>query len=121
MIYIVVCVLKNLLRQIIAQMFSFGEESSFYGFVSDSLYRAISFLVLPLIAVATFSQHGGIKSMSLYTVIILVVFFALVRLIKGFQIASRDSHYHRGYIFLYFCALEFTPIIIGMKTTENYL
>jgi len=86
-------------------------------FLIDHLYiLSISSLIqLPFILLFTYNQ----AMIFIWISLALLLFFLVLRLIRGFIIGYQQSQFSKSYIFLYLCSLEILPIIWAWKWLLN--
>lgn len=81
---------------------------------------AIGFFLLPVVLGLQFGPDSGFKVLFYLGIgIVLVVY--LMRQFKGGLMALGIKGFNPMYFFLYLCAIEFAPILIGMRVVFNPL
>ncbi|HPF50460.1 MAG TPA: DUF4271 domain-containing protein, partial [Draconibacterium sp.] len=101
---------KRFLYRTIGTLFETGTETGEYLFNMSNYNRTLGIVLIPLVALVSFSPIGNPK-IAVFTGITIVVAFQLLLLQRGVLILLRKQ-FSILYLFLYLCSLEFLPLLL---------
>jgi hypothetical protein len=109
---------KYFLHYLIGAIFGTMEKTREY--LANSFYydTLISILISPVLFLSTFTH----PALSLLLIFFIVLIMITLKIIRGGVIANETEKYSLFQIFLYFCALEFLPVLAIYKLiVEGYI
>jgi len=104
---------KRFLYQTIGTLFETGTETGEYLFNMSNFNRTLGIVLIPLVALVSFSPAGNPRII-VFSGIIIVIAFQLLLLQRGVLILLRKQ-FSILYLFLYLCTLEFLPLLLIYK------
>ncbi len=104
---------KKLLYQTLGLLFETKTETREFIFNVDNTFRALGLVLLPLIALVSFSPAQN-PLFLIITGIVIVLAFYVILLQRGVLILLRKQ-FSIFYLFLYLCTLEFLPLLLIYK------
>ena len=104
---------KRLLYQTIGTLFETRTETGEYLFNMSNFNRSLGIVLIPLVALVSFSPVGNPKIV-VFTGIAIILVFQLLLLQRGVLILLRKQ-FSILYLFLYLCTLEFLPLLLIYK------
>ncbi len=88
-------------------------ETREYLYNADNFRRVAGLILLPMVAVIAFYPYSQ-ENIPVYAGIVLVVLLYSLLVIRGFKILLKKQ-FSLFYLFLYFCTLEFLPLVLLYK------
>lgn len=105
--------LKKFIYSMLGVIFKTQGESSEYLFNIDSFNRTLGLILLPVIALISFSPAEK-PIFFIFSGLVLVITFNIVLLQRGISILLKKQ-FSIIYLFLYLCTLEFLPLLLIYK------
>jgi hypothetical protein len=104
---------KKLLYQVLGLLFETKNETREFLFNMDNTFRALGLVLLPLIALVSFSPTQNPVILIITGISIVFIFYGIL-LQRGVFILLRKQ-FSIFYLFLYLCTLEFLPLLLIYK------
>ncbi|WP_167610265.1 DUF4271 domain-containing protein [Maribellus sediminis] len=104
---------KKLLYKSLGLLFETKTETLEFIFNTDNTFRALGLVLLPLIALVSFSPAQSPLFLIVTGIIIVLAFYAII-LQRGVLILLKKQ-FSIFYLFLYLCTLEFLPLLLIYK------
>lgn len=111
-------IFRMLLHEFTGFLFEAQNELTFYTFNVMVFNMALGIVLLPIIAGIVYADNFP-KTFFIYAGLLIVVITYLARLIRGLNIGLSKQGFNRLYLFFYFCALEFLPVLFIAKLIIN--
>ncbi len=104
---------KRFLYQTIGALFETRNETGEYLFNMSNYNRTLGIVLIPLVALVSFSPVSNSKIL-VFTGLTIIIAFQLLLLQRGVIILLRKQ-FSILYLFLYLCTLEFLPLLLIYK------
>lgn len=104
---------KNTIYRFMGALIRKKSETGEYLFNANNFKRVAGLILLPLVAVIAFYPYGK-ENIPVTAGMIIVLFLYLLLVFRGFLILIRKQ-FSIFYLFLYFCTLEFLPLVLLYK------
>ncbi len=104
---------KNTIYRFMGALIRKKSETGEYLFNANNFKRVAGLILLPLVAVIAFYPYGK-ENIPVTAGMIIVLFLYLLLVFRGFIILIRKQ-FSIFYLFLYFCTLEFLPLVLLYK------
>ncbi len=88
-------------------------ETGEYLFNADNFKRVAGLVLLPMVAVIAYYPYGN-ENLPVFAGVAIIVFLYFLLVLRGFVILLRKQ-FSIFYLFLYFCTLEFLPLVLLYK------
>jgi hypothetical protein len=109
---------KRLIQWLLAQIFDLQSEMRFHRFSGNILLAIAGIALLPISILLIYSpQIPAVLVTVLGTVVL--VFFYLKGLIRGFQLTKLERATSPLFLFYYFCALELLPVFVLIRVANS--
>lgn len=99
-------------------VFDFKQVIDFFRFSKGVYYQLAGYALYPFIVVL-FLAGNDVASISLYMILGLIILLVLIRLQALLRIAQSIAGFRVSYFFLYFCAFEIAPILVGIRLLKD--
>jgi hypothetical protein len=110
----VIFLLKHFILYIIALIFPIEKEVRTYNFIILTAGILLGLLLMPLNLFIAYSP-AEVSEVAVYVAIGAVLFFYLVRSLRGLSVAMPYLFTNRFHFLLYLCAVEIAPLMILIK------
>lgn len=111
---------KHFFLTVLGVIFDISKSTSLYNFTIIVFNSFIGMCLLPLNFVIAYSPEN-IKQYAVYFTIGIVGILLLLRYLRGVFIASEYIFSRLFQFFIYLCAFEIAPIVIGIKILTKYV
>jgi hypothetical protein len=105
--------IKNTIYRFMGFLIKKKNETGEYLFNASNFRRVAGLILLPLVAVIAFYPYGK-ENILVTTGIFIILFLYSILVFRGFMILLRKQ-FSIFYLFLYFCTLEFLPLVLLYK------
>jgi hypothetical protein len=105
--------IKNTIYRFMGLLIRKKNETGEYLFNASNFKRVAGLILLPLVAVIAFYPYGK-EDIPVTTGIFIILFLYSLLVFRGFIILIRKQ-FSIFYLFLYFCTLEFLPLVLLYK------
>jgi hypothetical protein len=110
----IIFLLKHCILYIIAFIFPIEKEIRTYNFIILTAGISLGLLLMPLNLFIAYSP-AEVSEVAVYVAIGAVLFFYLVRSLRGLSVAMPYIFTNRFHFLLYLCAVEIAPLMILIK------
>ena len=111
-------ILKRLIQWLLAQIFDLQSEMRFHRFSGNILLAIAGIVLLPVSILLIYSpQIPAVLVTGLGTIVL--AFFYLKGLIRGFQLTTLERATSPLFLFYYFCALELLPVFVLIRVANS--
>jgi hypothetical protein len=106
--------LKHLQLKVIAFIFPFSQEVTFYNFVVANTNKILAFLLPPILFIIVYVP-STVQLTVLYAILSFLGIIYLYRSLSGIIFAGTLILFHKFHFIVYLCAVEIAPILISLK------
>jgi hypothetical protein len=110
---IIYFVTKNSIYRFIGAILEKKGETGEFLYNSDNFKRVAGLILLPVVAIISFYPYSH-ETIPVYAGIVVVLLIYSLLIIRGFTILLKKQ-FSIFYLFLYFCTLEFLPLVLLYK------
>lgn len=104
---------KNTIYRFMGVLIRKRSETGEYLFNANNFKRVAGLILLPLVAVIAFYPYGK-ENIPVIAGVVIVLFLYSLLVLRGFMILLKKQ-FSIFYLFLYFCTLEFLPLVLLYK------
>jgi hypothetical protein len=105
--------MKKIIYRFLGALLSKKSETGEYLYNADNYKRVAGLILLPMVAVIAFYPYSRDNIPVLIGVAVMALLYSLL-ILRGFMILLRKQ-FSIFYLFLYFCTLEFLPLVLLYK------
>ena len=110
---------KHIFIILIGKVFPFKKDSQLYGFTIQTFNIFVGIILIPFNLIIAFGPENTAAPL-IYVGLIIIGVLALLRIFRGFLIASTYIQSNLFHFLLYLCTFEIIPILLLIKIIGNF-
>jgi hypothetical protein len=110
---------KHIFIILIGKVFPFKKDSQLYGFTIQTFNIFVGIILIPFNLIIAFGPENTAVPL-IYVGLIIIGVMALLRIFRGFLIASTYIQSNLFHFLLYLCTFEILPIFLLIKIVVNF-
>jgi hypothetical protein len=114
-----VYLVKHLFINIMGKVFPFKKDSQLYGFTIQTFNIFVGIILIPFNLIIAFGPESTAVPL-IYIGLVIIGILTLLRIFRGFLIASTYIQSNLFHFLLYICTFEIIPILLLIKIIGNF-
>jgi hypothetical protein len=116
----IVYIVRHIVMSIISWVFPVEKEATLYSFLIMVLNLILGLFLIPVNLLMAFGSDSMFKP-TMFIGIFFIAMFLLARYFRGFFIGANYVFNNFFLFFIYLCAVELTPLLIGIRMIKQFL